>query len=358
MKPALRRGERGLWLFGRTLAAEPVFDARPDFQQASAAFIKRALTHSQALPTGGWYVLDASAAITHAPRRYEVDGQELVAYRDGQGLLALPEACPHLGASLAEARVCDGKLVCPWHGLALGREGYGNFRPLLTHDDGVLSWVRLGRSVAEGELVELRASNEPREPREPLTDRPILPARPRVALDAVVRVEADCEPRDVIQNRLDPWHGVHFHPHSFGSLRVIEQSDAAITVRVAYKVLGKLAVEVDARFHCPDARSIVMTIVAGEGEGSVVETHATPMRPGRTAIIEATLASSERRGFGYAVKAAPALRPLMRWAARRLWIEDAAYAERLYRLRLASSTRATTPRWTSSGPSAMRKARA
>jgi isorenieratene synthase len=168
---------------------------------------------------------------------------------------------------------------------------------------------------------------------DPPTDAPILPARPDHPIDAVVRVEAACEPRDVIQNRLDPWHGAHFHPHSFGRLHVIDQQDDEITVRVAYRVLGPMAVEVDARFHCPDARTIVMTIVRGEGQGSVVETHATPTRPGRTAIIEATLASSARPGFEYARKATPLLRPLMKWAATRLWHEDAEYAERLYTLR-------------------------
>jgi hypothetical protein len=52
-------------------------------------------------------------------------------------------------------------------------------------------------------------------------------------------------------------------------------------VRVAYRLIGSLAIEVDARFHCVDARTIVMTIVRSEGEGSVVE---TPRRPaGRAA---------------------------------------------------------------------------
>ena len=45
-----------------------------------------------------------------------------------------------------------------------------------------------------------------------------------------------------------------------------------------------LTVEVDAVFHCPEPRTIVMTIVEGEGKGSVVETHATPIAPGRTAV--------------------------------------------------------------------------
>jgi hypothetical protein len=76
-----------------------------------------------------------------------------------------------------------------------------------------------------------------------------------------------------------------------------------------------------------------MTIVSGEGEGSVVETHATPLQPGRTAIIEATLARSERTGFALARALGPVLRPLMARAARRLWLDDGAYAERLYTLR-------------------------
>jgi isorenieratene synthase len=247
-------------------------------------------------------------------------------------VLAAPEACPHLGASLANARACEGKLICPWHGLPLGREGHKGWKPFRAHDDGILCWVRLDRGVDAGEL----------------SDAPILPERPARArtLDAVMRIEAACEPRDVIQNRLDPWHGVHFHPHSFGTLRVIDQAEDAITVRVAYKLIAGLAVEVDARFHCSDARTIVMTIIAGEGVGSIVETHATPIAPGRTAVIEATLATSDRLGFGAAVTAAPALRPLMTWAAKRLWSEDAEYAERLYTLRAGAAqapTRAERP---------------
>jgi hypothetical protein len=92
---------------------------------------------------------------------------------------------------------------------------------------------------------------------------------------------------------------------------------------------------VDARFACPDPRTIAMTILAGEGAGSVVETHATPLGPGRTAIIEATLATSDRRGFAVALAARGALRGLIRRAARRLWRDDAAYAERRYALRQA-----------------------
>jgi hypothetical protein len=73
----------------------------------------------------------------------------------------------------------------------------------------------------------------------------------------------------------------------------------------------------------------------------VVETHATPLVDGRTAIIEATLATSERTGFRRALKAAGIIRPFMLRAQRKLWVEDAAYAERTYALRQAATEHRT-----------------
>lgn len=79
-----------------------------------------------------------------------------------------------------------------------------------------------------------------------------------------------------------------------------------------------------------------MTIVDGDGVGSVVETHATPMGSGRTAIVEATLATSERAGFARVLPVAPAVRWFMERVARRLWVDDIGYAERAYDLRARS----------------------
>ena len=81
-----------------------------------------------------------------------------------------------------------------------------------------------------------------------------------------------------------------------------------------------------------------MRVTGGEGRGSVVETHATPRASGRdgrprTAVVEATIATSDRPGFATAQRVAPLLRPLMRRAAARLWRDDLAYAERRYALR-------------------------
>lgn len=100
-----------------------------------------------------------------------------------------------------------------------------------------------------------------------------------------------------------------------------------------------------AEFVPPDRRTIVMTILEGEGTGSVVETHATPVtaagvHPARTMMIEATIATSDRTGFQLARRVSRAVQLGMRASARQLWVDDLEYAERTYtvrRSRLASS---------------------
>jgi hypothetical protein len=307
---------RRLILLGRAPRPRDDGDAQrgPDWTQARPAAIQAALERVSALPSGGWYVLDAARRLGERPAFYWVAGRELVAWRSRSAIMVAPNGCPHMGAPLSVGRARDGTLICPWHGLELGDRPHGAWAPLPSHDDGVLAWVRLDGTEAP-------------------TERPILAPRPGRYLEGTIRTVARCEAADVIANRLDPWHGAYFHPHSFARLRVLRQEDDVLTVRVAFRVAGPLGVEVDCTFHCPEPRTIVMTIIDGEGAGSVVETHATPLVADHTAIVETTLATSEREGFALALRAGPLLRPLVERAAGRLWIEDAAYAERAAYLR-------------------------
>ncbi|GAA3244937.1 hypothetical protein GCM10020256_71240 [Streptomyces thermocoprophilus] len=196
-----------------------------------------------------------------------------------------------------------GTLVCHWHGLALDGRPAAGWEPLPVHDDGVLLWVRLDDAGGETPLPA-----------------PVLPGRPdpQAALTAVCEATGVCEPEDVIANRLDPWHGAWFHPYSFVDLTVTgtpgDEDDDRFTVDVSFKVAGRLVVPVRAVFTAPEPRTVVMHIAEGEGAGSVVETHATPLGPDergrpRTAVVEAVVAASDRRGFAAARAAAPLLRP-------------------------------------------------
>ncbi|CAM3402137.1 DUF5914 domain-containing protein [Mycobacterium colombiense] len=305
----------------------PWADQRPTYRDAQPAIIDGALRRSQSRPTGNWYAFAASDRVPGGrPFGTRVAGVGVVAWRDEGGRLCVgPRSCPHLGADLATGTVHRGALICRWHGLTLdGRSREFGWSPLPSHDDGVLAWVRLDAVGKE----------------EPL-DRPVLAQRPTGdTLSAVAAVVGVCEPSDVIANRLDPWHGAWFHPYSFTRLDVLttptEHVDRFL-VAVTFR-MGRLGVPVVAEFSCPEARTIVMRIVDGEGTGSVVETHATPMGSGpdgrpRTAVLEATIAHSDRPGFARASRVAPLITPLMRYAATKLWRDDLAYAERRYQVR-------------------------
>lgn len=306
-------------------------DQSPTWADAKPGIIRAALARAQARPSGGWFVVAGSREI-RAGRTFGrvVGGREVILWRSPDGTLhAGPGACPHLGAALCDTPVHDGQVVCRWHGLALGPEGRPGWRTFPAHDDGVLAWVRL---EAAGEAV---------------TDAPVLGPRPDPArsLPTVATMIGRCEPEDVLANRLDPWHGAWFHPYSFANLRVLSAppldcppAEDRFLVEVTFTLGRRLGVPVKAEFTCPDPRTITMEIVDGEGSGSVVETHATPLRPGpdgrpRTAVIEAVVAHSDRPGFVHSRRVGAALRPLVATVAKRLWRDDLDYAERRYELR-------------------------
>ncbi|MFE9773248.1 DUF5914 domain-containing protein [Streptomyces sp. NPDC005931] len=304
---------------------------RPTWREARPAVIAGALKRALARPSGNWYVVGASRDLRpDRPLARTVAGQEVVVWRGADGRpVAGPGICPHLGAPLRESPVRCGTLVCHWHGLALTGAAFAGWEPFPAHDDGVLVWVRL--DAVGGEVA---------------LDAPVVPRRPAAAraLSAVYVGVGTCEPEDVVANRLDPWHGAWFHPYSFVDLTVTGSPDGpepaadAFTVDVSFKVAGRLVVPVRAEFTAPEPRTVVMRITGGEGAGSVVETHATPLGPDglgrpRTAVVEAVVAASDRPGFAVARTAAPLLRPLVRAAAARLWHDDLAYAERRWHLR-------------------------
>lgn len=313
----------------------------PTWRDARPSVIEAALKRAQARPSGNWYVVGGSHEVPcQAPLGRAVAGRELVIWRDADGNLAAgPGACPHLGAPLKESPVRCGALVCHWHGLTLSAQGQAGWRTLPVHDDGVLMWVRLDSA---GE--------------EPPYERPIIPPRPNLdgAVHAVYTGVGRCEPEDIVANRLDPWHGAWFHPYAFVDLQVdgSPPGDAADTdtdtdvfvVDVSFRLTSRLVIPVRAVFTAPEPRTVVMHITDGEGRGSVVETHATPLTPPghqqpKTAVVEAVIATSERRGFTLARHASFALRPLMRAVAGRLWRDDLAYAERRWTLRTRQNLR-------------------
>lgn len=48
-------------------------------------------------------------------RTVEIEGVEVAVFDEKGKLFALQDACPHMGASLADGQIKDGEVICSWH---------------------------------------------------------------------------------------------------------------------------------------------------------------------------------------------------------------------------------------------------
>jgi vanillate O-demethylase monooxygenase subunit len=71
-----------------------------------------------------WYVAASSEELKDAPLGRTICGETMVFYRGVEGkVAALEDFCPHRGAPLSLGKVCNGNLVCGYHGLEMGCDG-------------------------------------------------------------------------------------------------------------------------------------------------------------------------------------------------------------------------------------------
>ena len=243
---------------------------RGTWRDAKPARIDAALAAALRRPTHGWLVAAASADVpTGRTLLRTVAGREVVLWRDGDGTLARRSrrSAPTSAPGSQDCDVVEGTVLCRWHGMPLGRDD-----PLGRLDD-------LRRARRRGPRVgpPRRGRGRRRADRPTRCSPPARRSRSRSPRSSPS--PPTCEPRDIVANRLDPWHGAWLHPYAFSDLAVddLASTDDRLVLDVAYRLGRTFAVPVRAEFTCPDSHTIVMTITDGEGTGSVVETHATPL---------------------------------------------------------------------------------
>ena len=75
-------------------------------------------------PKNTWYVACTPDEIASKPLGRRICNESIVFYRGPAGqAVGLEDFCPHRGAPLSLGYVCEGQLVCGYHGLAMGCEG-------------------------------------------------------------------------------------------------------------------------------------------------------------------------------------------------------------------------------------------
>src|SRR5574343_1263118 len=75
-------------------------------------------------PKNTWYVAATPGEIATKPLGRQVCNERIVFYRgEGGQVAAVEDFCPHRGVPLSLGFVCEGKLVCGYHGLEMGCDG-------------------------------------------------------------------------------------------------------------------------------------------------------------------------------------------------------------------------------------------
>ena len=71
-----------------------------------------------------WYVACTPDELDAGPLGRTICGENIAFYRgEANRVAAVENFCPHRGAPLSLGKVCDGKLVCGYHGLEMGCDG-------------------------------------------------------------------------------------------------------------------------------------------------------------------------------------------------------------------------------------------
>jgi len=75
-------------------------------------------------PKNAWYVACTPDEIDSKPLGRTICNERIAFYRGGDGkVAAVEDFCPHRGAQLSLGAVCEGNLVCGYHGLVMGCDG-------------------------------------------------------------------------------------------------------------------------------------------------------------------------------------------------------------------------------------------
>lgn len=82
-----------------------------------------------------WYPVMPMSALQSGPQSFELLGQKLALWLDGEGNpAAVRDRCCHRSARLSQGKVIDGCIRCPYHGWSFNRLGNCIKVPQLTHD--------------------------------------------------------------------------------------------------------------------------------------------------------------------------------------------------------------------------------
>ena len=81
-----------------------------------------------------WYPILHKSEISKKPKKLELFGRNFVVWQSDDKIMVMDNRCPHRGAELSAGKVCNGAIVCPFHGLEFDTTGKCRFAPEVERD--------------------------------------------------------------------------------------------------------------------------------------------------------------------------------------------------------------------------------
>lgn len=179
-----------------------------------------------------WYAAAYSEELGEAPLERKLLDRDMVLFRDGTGIAALEDRCPHRFAPLSAGEVVNGTIRCPYHGLQFDRSGACTHNP---HMKGggplraarVTAWVVMERYG----IIWVWPGDPERADPEALPKIAFLEQPERFSVvKGRLHVRGNYEL--VVDNLLDLSHAAYIHPQFAGGQYTTEELLAATTQRL------------------------------------------------------------------------------------------------------------------------------
>jgi vanillate O-demethylase monooxygenase subunit len=173
-----------------------------------------------------WYVACQAEEITDKPLGRKICNESMVFYKNAEGKVSeVQDFCPHRGAPLSLGRVCNGQLVCGYHGLVMGCDGHTISMPghQVRNFEPVKSFAVIERYgfvwVWPGDQTKVDASK-----------MPVFEwfDNPQWAYGGGLYHIA-CDYRLMIDNLMDLTHETYVHSTSIGQLEIDETPSRTVT---------------------------------------------------------------------------------------------------------------------------------
>ncbi len=229
----------------------------------------------------GWYiVVPVNKLKVNQPFAVDICGKALlVVQQPGKTAAVIDRACPHMGVDLATGKICDGAIVCAYHGAAFSLET-GNYE-----GTAFVSPIRL-RSYPSVERYGWIWFYNGTTPRYELPE-----FDPELYTFSFQKFQAEASMETLMLNALDSLHFQYIH-NDLLTTKVPQYYDVAATSEYSFRcqlniepeARGKLSVEVMDREVFGPSMSVNAITVGGHTEDYRIYA-VCPLKPRLTTIV-------------------------------------------------------------------------